>query len=200
MLSQFICKPTRSFFVAAAVVMMGASVAQTESNKSQVQVGSVKPAEWTGNLRPALGSHSAAITVVFFIDYQCPSCRTADPLIRQAVSKRSDVALIYREFPLANHPLAKPAAIVAENARDRGTFDLAHKRLMEGQTVTEGAIKDAAHVAGVSTNETARATERIESDRSLEKLVHLAYVPSFIVIENGKSTLMNKVQILDYLK
>jgi len=173
MLSQFICKPTRSFFVAAAVVMMGASVAQTESNKSRV---------------------------VFFIDYQCPSCRTADPLIRQAVSKRSDVALIYREFPLANHPLAKPAAIVAENARDRGTFDLAHKRLMEGQTVTEGAIKDAAHVAGVSTNETARATERIESDRSLEKLVHLAYVPSFIVIENGKSTLMNKVQILDYLK
>lgn len=193
----FTCKAIGALLIATAAVMLGTAIAQTSPKLS---VDSVKPEEWTANLLPSIGSTSAPIKVVFFVDYQCPSCRTADPLVRQAISKRPDVALIYREFPLVHHPLAKPAAIIAENARAHGTFDVAHKRLMQGQTFTEGTIKDAARIAGVSLRATTQTHARIEADHSLERKMNLASVPSFIVIENGKSTLMNKQQMLDFLK
>jgi len=48
--------------------------------------------------------------------------------------------------------------------------------------------------------ETTQTAERIESDHKLERKVALSSVPSFVVIENGKSTLMNKKQILEFLK
>ncbi len=198
--NHIICKTALPFLTTAAAVVLGASIAQAHTGRAQDPPDSVKPAEWTSNLHPSLGSNSASVKIVFFVDYQCPSCRLADPLIREAVSKRSDVALIYREFPLQMHPLANPAAIVAENARAHGTFDLAHRRLMEGKTVTEDAIKEAARKAGVSMHETTQAADRIESDRSLERKANLSHVPSFVVIENGKSTLMNKQQVLDFLK
>ena len=192
----FTCKTLGALFLAAIAIMPGTVIAQTPP---QFTVDSIKAEEWTANLLPSLGASSAPIKIVFFVDYQCPSCRTADPLVRQAISKRTDVALIYGEFPLVHHPLAKPAAIIAENARAHGTFDVAHKRLMQGQTFTEGTIKDAARIAGVSLRATTQTDARIEADHSLERKVNLASVPSFIVIENGKSTLMNKQQLLDFL-
>jgi len=200
MLHQFTCNSFRSFFVAATAVMMGTSMSQTGSLPSGTPFDSIKPTEWTSNLAPSIGAKAAPIQVVFFFDYQCPSCRTADPVVRQAVSKRSDVALIYRDFPLAMHPLAMPAAIVAENARAHGTFDQAHRSLMAGTSVSAVTIKNAALKAGVSVSETPLTAKRIKSDRDLEQTAKLNYVPSFVVIENGKSTLMNKQQLLEFLK
>ena len=198
--NHYICKTLRPLFVIAAAVLLGSSIAQTPLSKPQDALASIKPEEWVSNLQPSMGSTSAPIKVVFFIDYECPTCRAADPQIRRAVLKRSDVSLTYREFPLSHHSLAKPAAVVVENARLHGTFDLAHRRLMEGQTLTENAIKDAARKAGVPTVGTSQATGQIESDHVLEQRVHLLSTPSFIVIENGKASLMNKQQLLVFLK
>lgn len=195
--SIYTCKTLRSIIFTAIVGMCGTAIAQP---MPQTAVDSIGPKEWIANLLPSIGSTSAPIKIVFFVDYECPSCRATDPLVRQAISQRTDLALYYREFPLVHHPLAKPAAIVAENAREHGTFALAHNRLMQGKTMTEKTIKDAARIAGVSLTANALTTERIESDHSLEHKVNLAFVPSFIVIKNGKGTLMNKQQIMDFLK
>lgn len=198
--NQFICKTVRHLFITATAVMLGSSLAQATSGKGQDSVDTIKPAEWTANLHPSIGANSAPIKIVFFIDYQCPSCRSNDPLVRKAVSKRSDVALIYRDFPLRMHALAIPAAIVAENARAHGTFERAHQSLMSGRVVTTESIKRAAREAGVSTSQTPQAAHRIELDGSLARKAKLHYVPCFIVIEGGKSTLMTHHQVLEFLK
>ncbi len=198
--NQFTCTTARALVMVAAALAFGVSIAQTKLAGTQDVLNWIKPAEWTGNLTPSLGSASASIKVVFFVDYQCPTCRKTDPLVRRAVAKRPDVALIYRQFPLRYHPLAKPAAIVAENARAHGNFDVVHQRLMEGQELTEATIKDAARKAGVSKTESTNAAERIESDRSLEQRVKLSSVPTFVVIENGRARLMNRQQLLDFLE
>ena len=198
--NSFIRSSLRALFVSTFVSLVGASIAQTEAAKSQTEIDSIKPTEWTSNLAPSLGSASAPIQIVFFVDYQCPSCRTADPQVREAVSKRPDVALIYREFPLHMHQFAKTAAIVAENARVQGTFEVAHKALMDGKTLTQATLKVASLKANVSTKESASVAKRLESDHLLETKAKLNMVPCFIVIENGKAKLMNKQHVLEFLK
>lgn len=198
--NQFTCKILRTFILVGAVFFVAISSGQSDPLKAQDKFDSIKSKEWISDLHPSIGKASAPIKVVFFVDYQCPSCRIVDSVVRSAISKREDVALIYREFPLQMHPLAKQAAIVAENARSQGTFDLAHKRLMEGQSLTEVAIKDAARRAGVSTKATKDSSVRIESDHSIEQIAKLNYVPSFVVVADGVSMLMNRKQVLEYLK
>ena len=189
-----------NIFRFAIIAVAGASISQACLVKVQDKIDSVKPETWIGDRHPSLGSPSAPIKIVSFIDYQCPTCRSADPILRRMVSKRSDIALYYREFPLQMHQFAKSAAIVAENARAHGTFEAAHRRMMDGKDLTEAAIKDAARKAGVSTVESAQTKSKLESDRDLEKSVKLNYVPSFIVIKDGSSSLMSKQQLLDFLK
>ena len=198
--TSFIRNSVRSILAAGALAIFSASIAQTDSTKVQSEFDAIKPSEWTNSVAPSIGSVSAPIKVVFFVDYECPSCRTADAVVRQTIAKRSDVALIYREFPLYVHQFAKPAAIVAENARAHGTFNIAHKVLMEGKALTENSVKVAAHKAGVSTIATPAIASLLASDQAFEKKVKLTFVPCFIVIQNGKSPLMNKAQLLDFLK
>ncbi|MDR3692284.1 MAG: thioredoxin domain-containing protein [Fimbriimonas sp.] len=185
---------------AVATAMFGVSLAQTDLGMKSASFDSVKPAEWTGKLRPSIGSASAAIKVVCFVDYECPICRITDPLVRKAVAKRHDVALIYREFPLFVHQFAKSAAIVAENAREHGTFDVSHRRLMEGKSLTEASVKDAARKAGVSMIATPQTAAKLAADHDLEQKAKLSFVPTFVVIESGKITLLNRSQLLDFLK
>ena len=160
----------------------------------------ILPEEWTANLTPSIGKVSAPIKIVFFVDYQCPSCRKNDPLVRQAISKKPNIALIYREFPLPKlHPLSTDAAIIAENARQNGTFALAHKRLMEGKTLDITSLREAARSAKVSTKASAQTSNRLAMDHAITLKGNLKSVPSFILIENGKSTLLSPTEMLAYL-
>jgi protein-disulfide isomerase len=59
-----------------------------------------------------------------FVDFQCPFCAAAAPLVDSLVTEASDVALVLVHMPLANHPQALPAAIAVECAhRQARTHD-----------------------------------------------------------------------------
>lgn len=74
----------------------------------------------------ALGSDSAALTVIEFSDYQCPYCRRfhADvlPALRRDYIDTGKVQLIFKDFPLAMHREALPAAIAGRCAAAQGKF------------------------------------------------------------------------------
>jgi protein-disulfide isomerase len=69
----------------------------------------------TSGLYPELGSWNARVTVVEFVDYQCPYCqRTADVVRRIMVGMGDRVRLIIRDFPITElHPGAKQSALAA---------------------------------------------------------------------------------------
>jgi len=63
---------------------------------------------------PELGLQSAPITIVEFVDFQCPYCKQmADTFsrVRQSKDAPSDVKFVYRAFPLPMHSWAGTAAI-----------------------------------------------------------------------------------------
>lgn len=69
------------------------------------------------------GSDSAKVTVVEFSDFQCPSCKAAEPVVESLINKYGpNLRFVYRHFPLPSHQFAFGAAEAAEAAGLQGKF------------------------------------------------------------------------------
>ena len=73
--------------------------------------------------QPSKGNPAAAVTLVEFTDYQCPSCAAAQPNLERIIAEYGDrVRLVVRDYPLSQHPEAHRAAEAAEAARAQGKY------------------------------------------------------------------------------
>lgn len=64
-------------------------------------------------LQPSFGAPGAPVTLVVFSDFQCPHCREEAKELRENLTKiyPAQVRVYFKDFPLANHDWARPAAI-----------------------------------------------------------------------------------------
>ena len=73
--------------------------------------------------QPSLGNANAAVTIIAFTDYQCPSCAAIHPSLERLVKENGNkVRLVARDFPLSQHVDAFKAAEAAEAAREQGKY------------------------------------------------------------------------------
>ena len=79
------------------------------------------------------GAERAALTLLEYGDYECPSCREAAPVARHLVDAFGDrLTFIFRHFPLVEvHPHAELAAEAAEAAAAQHKFWPMHHLLFE---------------------------------------------------------------------
>lgn len=86
---------------------------------------------------PILGNPNAPISIIEFSDYQCPFCARfytqTLPLLETEYIEKGKVNFIYRDFPIQNHPNARPAALASECADEQGQFWQYHDILFERQ-------------------------------------------------------------------
>ncbi len=79
---------------------------------------------------PAKGAAAAPIELIEFADFQCPFCLAASPTVKRVLDTYGDrIRFVYRNFPLQNHPDARPAAEAAQCANEQGQFWAYHDRL-----------------------------------------------------------------------
>ncbi|MBI2444636.1 MAG: thioredoxin domain-containing protein [Candidatus Magasanikbacteria bacterium] len=91
---------------------------------------------------PALGSERAAVVIVEFVDFQCPNCRAAAPIM-QALLQRygAQVRLIIRDFPIEQiHPGAGRLGALAGCADAQGRFWPVHDLLLREQEAFAGEL------------------------------------------------------------
>jgi protein-disulfide isomerase len=83
----------------------------------------------------ALGPASAAVTLVEYGDFECPSCAQAYPAVKILLKHFGDrVRFVFRHFPLREvHPNAELAAEAAEAAGSQNKFWNMHDVLFEHQ-------------------------------------------------------------------
>lgn len=80
------------------------------------------------------GNSNANVVLIEYSDFQCPACGAYYPLVRKlSEDYASDIAFVYRHFPLQQHPNAIPAARAAEAASLQGKFWEMHNILFEHQ-------------------------------------------------------------------
>jgi protein-disulfide isomerase len=82
----------------------------------------------------AQGNARAAVTLVEYGDYQCPTCGVAYPIVKQLQKHFDDrLRFVHRNFPLTMHRYSQPAAETAEFAASEGKFWEMHDALYENQ-------------------------------------------------------------------
>lgn len=84
---------------------------------------------------PFLGRPNASLVIVEFIDFRCPNCLTAAPIIRQVAEKYGNkVKIIARNFPVeSTHPGASELAAFAVCANAEGKYWSANQALFAVQ-------------------------------------------------------------------
>ncbi len=84
-----------------------------------------------------LGSPSAAVEVIEFGDFECPSCgqfaTVTEPDVRARLVNTGKVRLRYIDFPLAMHKNTWDASLAAACANDQGKFWEMHDALFANQ-------------------------------------------------------------------
>jgi uncharacterized OsmC-like protein/predicted DsbA family dithiol-disulfide isomerase len=80
------------------------------------------------------GPASAAVTVVEYGDFACPSCGKAYGVLKDVLREEPALRLAFRANPRSHlFPMAAPAAEAAEAAAAQGKFWQMHDRLFENQ-------------------------------------------------------------------
>lgn len=83
---------------------------------------------------PGFGPDDAAVTIVEFVDFQCPFCARAAPVVARLRARFGDrVRFVVRQFPLDFHANARLAAEAALAAHEQGRFWELHDRLYAHQ-------------------------------------------------------------------
>lgn len=108
-------------------------LSRSQSSSSGVKGTAVLQIDYSKGQK--IGSDSAKIKLVEFSDFQCPACKSAEPAIKQVLSKYPEnLQFIYRHFPLPQHTHAKQAATLAEAAGEEGKFWEMHDKIFETQS------------------------------------------------------------------
>ena len=132
-------KPFYLVLAAVAVVGVGALVwvLQRPSTVSIPANVAVQAADTAGFRGYVLGDSGAPVELTEFADYQCPFCQTFAtlqmPTIRKRLIETGRLRWRFRDFPLQQHPHARPAAHAAACADEQGKFWPMHDRIFEGQ-------------------------------------------------------------------
>jgi protein-disulfide isomerase len=89
---------------------------------------------------PTRGPKKAPIKVVLFSDFQCPFCGRVEPVLTELEKAYpGKVSVTWKNFPLAFHNNAKPAAEAALAANEQGKFWQMHDILFKNQQALTAA-------------------------------------------------------------
>ena len=94
--------------------------------RSKLQVGN----------SPTLGPEDAKITLFEFADFECPSCRQLDLVLRDLLPRHPEVRLVFKHYPLTDiHPWAMTAAIASQCAYEQSpaAFWKMHDAIFDAQ-------------------------------------------------------------------
>ncbi len=84
------------------------------------------------------GGAKAPVTIIEFSDYQCPFCKRAEDSVNKVMQVYGDkIRLVYRDYPLPMHSMARPASEAAACANAQGKFWEYHAKLFDNQTALQ---------------------------------------------------------------
>ena len=142
---------------------------------------------------PSKGDPKAPVTIVMFIDFQCPFSARAQPALMAELlaAYPKDIRLVVKNLPLPFHEHAKLAAEAALAAHEQGKFWAMHDRLFANQKALDPpALEEHARAIGLDVPRFRKALEdkrflaAVEEDMRVAKEAGITGTPTFLI--NGK--------------
>ena len=98
---------------------------------------------------PMIAPKGFDVTIVEYMDYQCPSCRATHEPLKQLLAKDKKVRVIFRDWPIFGDASAH-AAMNAIASKYQGKYVAVHDALLNApRPLTKEKIEAAAKAAGV---------------------------------------------------
>src|ERR1700676_5580498 len=126
---------------------------------------------------PSLGPIDAQITLIEFADFECPSCRQLDRILRDLLPQHPEIRLVYKDFPLtALHPWAMTASLAGQCATQQSpaSFWKIHDIIFDQQDVITPSnvwekMTDFANQLGLNAETFRTCMANPETTREIEK-------------------------------
>lgn len=123
---------------------------------------------------PSKGATSGRVTVVEFVDLECPHCKHAQTVLRQLMEEYpSDVKVYFKHFPLSSHTNSRLAAEAMVAAAKQGKFWPYSDRIWaNSDNITPALLEKAAKEVGLDVarwrtdKDSELAKARVQSDRA----------------------------------
>ena len=185
--------PIRAFLIQDRTLAVQSQFLDTLKAKTPVKILLEPPREKVASAgRPSRGSATAPVEIIEFSDFECPFCLKSYPVLKQVLTTYGDrVRLVYRHYPLPNHPDARPAAEAAACAAEQGKFWEYHDRLFENQArLSDTDLKQHAAALGLEAGKftlclnTRKYQKDIDADIAAGKEVGVSGTPGFFI--NGR--------------
>lgn len=135
--------------------------------------------------RRVIGKTDAPYTLVEFMDYECPPCRsTAQRVEAGLASHPGAFRLSVHHLPLQMHPHAYEAAVVAEAAANQAGIDKVHSRLLNSKLGSQPAsnfVADLVPNKARFAQDKTKARQNVEADLRLAETLGVSATPTFFV-------------------
>jgi protein-disulfide isomerase len=147
---------------------------------------------------PVKGNPSAPVTVIEFVDYECPHCKRVQPVLRQVAEEfKDEVRVYFKHYPLGGHTNARMAAEGAVAAHRQGKFWAFNDRLWAAaDALTPAAMEAMAKEVGLDVDKWRKDVEseavkgRVQKDRSEGTTLGISSTPTIYV--NGRTFTDNR--------
>jgi protein-disulfide isomerase len=141
---------------------------------------------------PARGGEKAKVTIVEFLDFQCPFCARVQPTLEQVrKAYGDDVRVAFKHLPLPMHTQAASAAAASEAAHRQGKFWEMHDKIFaNARSLSEESYVRWAGELGLDVEKfkqdlaSADVKQRVERDAQEAQRLGVSGTPSFFV--NGR--------------
>jgi len=99
---------------------------------------------------PTGGNPKGDVTIVAFLDYNCPYCKKSAPELEKIVKTDGHIRLVYKDWPILSAASVYGAKL-ALAAAYQGQYETVHKALMDlpGRRIKEDAMLAAVKATGV---------------------------------------------------
>lgn len=140
---------TQSLFAAVLAALSVVFVMSTAPARAQEKAISVD-AILNDPDAPVAGNPKGDVTIVAFLDYNCPFCKASAPDLERVVKADGKIRLVYKDWPILT-PASFHGAQLALAARYQGQYDKAHRALMgiPGRKIGNETMTEAVRASGV---------------------------------------------------
>lgn len=148
----------RLFAAAFAIAAIPAISAAAPAPGAQASVEEQRRWFMDDDVAPQVKPPHFDVTIVEYMDYQCPYCRATHGPLKQLLAKDKKVRVIFRDWPIFGDASVR-AALAAIASKYQGKYLPFHDALMETPLpLTDSKIRAAAKKAGVD-------WDRLEKDK-----------------------------------
>ncbi len=133
------------------------------------------------------GNPDGDVTIVEFVDYNCPYCQLMLPVLQELLAKDDGIRLVYKEFPILA-PTSWYAARVAMIANREGAYEAFHHTMLGVTARSERIVDQVSGMAGIDREDlvqglanSAVIDQHINDSLALGQELGIDGTPAFII-------------------